>query len=274
MKMFWQAAIAVAAMMSASATAADMPVKARPIVEVYNWSGFYIGGNVGAAWGRTTFETATTFGPAFAAVDNAALSSASSPAFRKTGVIGGGQVGYNWQTGNWVWGFEADFDWQGVRQSSTGVFQFPSTLPGGVAGPPAQFFTVATSVNQDWLFTARPRFGFAASNWFLYGTGGLAVGKVNYTQALNLLPPFVTTTSASGTRVGWTAGAGIEYAISRRWSVKGEYLYVDLGRVSSTGAVNPAFAGYVSSTSVRVREDIARLGINYRFDAGPVVARH
>lgn len=133
------------------------------------------------------------------------------------------------QMGQWLLGVEADFDYMGLRGSNGGTFQFPSTLPGGPVGPPAQFFSTATSVSTDWLFTLRPRVGWVMNNWLVYATGGLAVADEKFSQTLTLLAPFVSTNSFTTTRVGWTVGGGVEYALNRNWSVKGEYLYVDLG---------------------------------------------
>lgn len=117
----------------------------------------------------------------------------------------------------------------------------------------------------SWLFTGRERLGWAADHWLVYVTGGLAVGKENFSQTITLLAPFVETASFSSTRVGWTVGAGVEYALSRNWSIKGEYLHVDLGSVGLNGTTTPPFAGLANPGSVRLTTEIARAGVNYRF---------
>jgi outer membrane immunogenic protein len=105
----------------------------------------------------------------------------------------------------------------------------------------------------------------ANNNWLLYVTGGLAVANEKFAQTLTLLAPFVETEAFSKTQLGWTVGGGIEYALNRNWSIKGEYLYVDLGTVSTTGTITPPFAGFINTSSVHLTTSIGRGGINYRF---------
>lgn len=258
-----------------SAIAADLPVKAGPaaVAEVSSWSGFYVGGNAGYDWGRAAYNGVLGAPAPFLPIDVAAISTASSPRLQPNGFTGGGQAGYNWQAGGAVFGVEADIQSFRLRASTTATLPFPSTLPGGLAGPPTAFFTTTSSVTSDWLFTARDRIGWANDHWLLYATGGLAVTKVSTNQNLALLAPFVFNASASDTRVGWTVGAGFEYMVSRNWSVKGEYLYLDFGTLNGTGVLTPAFAGLTLNNSTRLTANIARVGVNYHF-GGPVVARY
>jgi outer membrane immunogenic protein len=271
--------IAIAAVLTTSAMAADLAVKAPPMVPpvVYNWTGFYIGGNVGYSWGRSS-DTSTLTNTAgtglFAGTDKADLN----------GVIGGGQIGYNWQMQNWLVGLEADIQGSGERGSHyyncpTGVCTPSTTLGGplalviivpGVAVP----FSVAQRI--DWFGTVRGRVGFLATpNVLFYGTGGLAYGGVNTTESIGGPPPagFANT----DTRVGWTVGAGVEGVISGNWTAKLEYLHVDLGTTSGSFltpiAANPA--GFISSNySSHITDDIVRVGVNYRFSGAPLVARY
>jgi outer membrane immunogenic protein len=247
-----------------TAGAADMMVKApAPAATAFNWTGFYIGGNAGGAWGRDSV-TSTLNAPApFLAVDTAAVSNAASPNLNPKGFTGGVQAGYNWQTGNVVLGGETDFGYLGLKASNTSTVPFPSTLPGGAAGPPTVFFSQTTSDSTNWLFTARQRLGWANDNWLVYATGGLAVGREKFNQSILLVAPFVSTAANSTTRVGWTAGAGVEYALSRKWSIKAEYLHVDLGSIATTGIFTPAFAGLTVSGTARLTTEIARAGLNY-----------
>ena len=210
--------------------------------------------------------------PPFFAIDNAAVSAAASPSLRPSGFTGGGQAGYNWQTGAMVLGVEADIEAFRLRASTIGTFQFPSTLPGGLGGAPS-FFTPASSVSTDWLSTGRGRLGWANDHWLLYATGGVAVTNASVNQTIALQVPFVWNASASSTRVGWTVGAGFEYAMTRNWSVKGEYLYLDFGNLNGVGVLTPAFAGFVYTNSTHLTANIARVGVNYHFGA-PVVAKY
>jgi outer membrane immunogenic protein len=197
--------------------------------------------------------------------NTAAVSSAASPTFQSGSATAGAQAGYNYQWGNWVVGGEMDFEYLGLRGFNAGNFPFPSTLPGGAVGPPTAFFNTATSVSADWLFTARPRVGWAMREWLLYVTGGLAVGRENFSQTIAILAPFTETSGFATTRAGWTVGGGIEYAIARNWSIRGEYLHVDLGTVNTAGTLTPPFPGLTLTGSVRLTTEIARGGLNYRF---------
>ena len=264
--------LAAAALVSLAGTggavAADMAVKA-PMAPVSDctWCGFYVGDTIGYGWGRNRENsTFTAPVPPFVGVDVTAVSAAGSPRMNANGVTGGAQAGYNWQRGAAVYGLEADFNAFDLRGSTAGNFVFPSTLPGGAVGPPTTFFPAATSVSTDWLFTGRGRVGWATNGWLLYGTGGIAVSTVKVNQTIGLAAPFVETVAASSTRVGWTAGAGFEYVLNRNWSVKGEYLHVDLGKVNAVGVLTPAFAGLTYTTSAHVSANIARVGVNYHFD--------
>ena len=179
----------------ASAWAADLELPFKTPAGAFSWTGFYVGGNAGGAWGNEQVSQTFTAPAPFLAVDTAAISSSASQTFRPGSATAGGQAGYNYQWGNWVVGGEVDFEYLGVRGFNSGNFPFPSTLPGGAAGPPTAFFNTATSVSADWLFTARPRIGWATDEWLLYVTGGLAVGRESFSQTIAILAPFVETSS-------------------------------------------------------------------------------
>jgi len=256
----------LAALPLAGASAADLslPLKS-PASPAFNWSGFYVGGNAGGAWGNE--QISQTFGapPPFLAVDSAAISSSASQSFKSGNATAGVQAGYNYQSGNWVFGGELDFEYLGVRGTNSSNSPFPSTLPGGAAGPPTAFYNTSTSITADWLFTARPRVGWAVQDWLLYVTGGLAVGRESFSQSTVLLAPFVENSSFTTARAGWTVGAGVEYAIARNWSIRGEYLHVDLGTVNTNGTISPPSPGITQTGTVRVTTEIARAGLNYHF---------
>jgi len=241
--------------MVSGAGAADLYTKAPAYAPAWSWTGFYIGANAGYAWGRDDISS-VQISPGAAAVDLAATTAATSPSLRPNGFTGGGQIGYNWQTGNIVFGLEADFDYMGLRASQSVTAPFPSA--------PAASFTANTSMSTDWLFTARPRIGLAANNALFYVTGGLAVTDEKFNQTLALLPPFVVTSAASTTRAGWTVGGGVEWALKQNWSAKVEYLYADFGTLTTSGVIAPAAAGSTTN-SVHLTTNIARVGINYRY---------
>lgn len=261
------------------ASAADLPAKTYSkaptmVAAVYNWTGFYVGVNVGYGWGtdHTVLTTDTDGAPGgpFSALLNQANNVAAKPA----GIIGGAQAGYNWQQGRTLVGVEADVSGTDIHSSSD------------FSGPVGVTRFVHSDQRLEWLATLRGRIGFLATEQFLlYATGGLAVGQVNTNASLtttvpNNVPACLAAnigvcfgTSDRSTRIGWTAGAGGEFAFSPNWSVKAEYLFVSLDRTNSTGLdtrFNPPLR-FVADT----RNDfhIARVGVNYRF-GGPLVAKY
>jgi outer membrane immunogenic protein len=265
-KKFLMTVAVFATLAGGPAIAADMALKAAPPAPVYNWTGFYIGGNVGYSWG-TSDSTVNFLDPAGFVI------ASSSGSFSLDGVIGGGQIGYNWQTGSWVWGLEADI--QASGQNGTGTFTCAAGC--SVLGP------VTETLNQkiDWFGTARGRLGFTVTpTLLLYATGGLAYGDIETNGTIS--DP--TTFSTHALKSGWTAGGGIEDHVTPNWSVKLEYLFMDLGNVSSNGAittgviipgvphnciaacpVNHLSTTFASSGS-GITDSILRLGVNYKFN--------
>jgi outer membrane immunogenic protein len=254
-----------------SASAADLPVKA-PVQQaappiLYNWNGWYVGANAGYSWGTSAIDYAqdpgSTFGvPPFAA--GGMLSSSVSP----KSFIGGGQFGFNYQTGVWVLGIETDIAWRNRTDSVSYVLNpFSDNL--------------TLSDEQKWAGTLRGRIGLtsaAMSNWLFYVTGGLAYGSFEHsvTQFCNSLCTQTRTFSDSVTKAGWTLGGGVEVALTRNWSLGAEYLYMDFGTgtLSAAGAgvppfPNPGTTFPITTASFHDKSQVARLKLNYRFgDAG------
>jgi outer membrane immunogenic protein len=243
------AAICVAA----PAFAADLPARAyskapamASPVSVYDWSGFYVGANVGGTWDN---GTATNV-----ALNGTFVSSGSA---HNSGVIGGGQIGYNYMVSpGFLLGIEADVDGTSLKGSVLsldGSNQHSSKL--------------------DAFGTVRGRAGFAENNWLFYGTGGFAwsEGSVTRTQITTVaaLPPIPavagTVETASNTRTGWAAGAGVEWGITQNWTARVEYLYLDLGNATS---VFPLSNRQQTSS---LTMNVARVGVSYKF-GGPVAA--
>jgi outer membrane immunogenic protein len=265
---------AASSLIVTGALAADLPAKApvytkAPVMPVYDWTGFYIGGNIGYSWGRSSDTTDIT---------NAAgtVLFSSSDATDLNGVVGGGQIGYNWQMQTWVFGFEADI--QATDEKGTHNYLCPTTcIPAGFGIRPIPAVPISEALNQkiDWFGTVRGRIGFLATpQVLLYATGGLAYGEVA-SNAIGAVVNGVSTVlpGISSTNFGWTVGAGIEGMIAPNWTARLEYLYVDLGTVS--GAFTAPIAGttLTSNFSSRITDNILRVGINYKF-GGPVVANY
>jgi outer membrane immunogenic protein len=198
-------------------------------------------------------------------VNGAASPLALSNSLHPRGGLGGVQGGYNLQTGPWVVGFVADFDYRRARGKMS-----PAVLD--IFGD-----SLTYSTNQDWFGTVRGRIGISPTNsWLLYATGGLAYGKVDHsiTQTdATIGGPVPRSFSGGATKAGWTVGGGAEYALSKNWSIGAEYLYVDLGSDTvATGPNGAAIAGVPigafpsTRASFKDTSSIARLTLSYKLN--------
>jgi outer membrane immunogenic protein len=270
------AAIAVSVILGiGAASAADMPVKARPVAvdAVYNWSGFYIGANIGSieSAGNAHHQCINPTG----VFGGAGCDTIPDQALSGTGFLGGVQAGYNWQRGRWLFGVEGDVQGTSLRGSSTLVGAFPVVGFGAGATDPADT-TSSASARLNWLSTVRGRAGVISGSALFYVTGGVAVGGVQtaYSES-SVLGGGAYPSSSNTTRGGWTAGGGIEWSFAPKWSVKLEGLYYDLGSVSTYGTFVPPIAAFTFQVGERqeINGWIARVGVNYRL-GGPVVAKY
>jgi outer membrane immunogenic protein len=225
------AGFAAAAAAVPGAQAADMPIKAPRYVEpAASWAGWYIGAHAGAAWQSTQVDSVN---PVYGF-------NLGGSSFSKTGFIGGGQIGYNWQHGNFVFGLEGDI----------------SGLTGKGSGQ-AIDFSYATAQSQiRWLSTVRSRFGLAVGDTMAYMTAGLAIGGVK--NSVNNVFGEGLNYSSSKTKVGWTVGGGVEHMLNRNWTIGLEGLFVDLGK---TNVSVPGF----KTTRFHNQAVIGRLKLNYKF---------
>jgi outer membrane immunogenic protein len=259
------------ATLAAPAMAADMPVKA-PILKApppaFSWNGWYLGVNAGGVWGNADFTWAANpagFVPNPGEAN--AVSVAGTNTLKSSGFIGGGQIGYNYQLQNILFGLEGDIQYTGLSTSLTNG-------PIGSAILVPAITVLTQSYSSNWLSTVRGRIGIANGSWLLYGTAGAAIANVSFNDFVLYINSGTNETGAiSQTRVGWTAGVGAEWAFSGNWSGKLEYLHVDLGSLTSTVFdTNGNPASFVTQTH-KLTEDILRVGLNYRF-GGPVVAKY
>lgn len=296
-------ALSVAALafaLTGSALAADLPsYKAPPpppLPPPPLWAGFYVGLNAGGTWGNnnniyvTSVPIFRTAGPGPVLFSNAAaLGGTGVFSSNAAGFIGGGQIGYNWQFygGKLVAGVEADI--QGIAYSNNNR-NYIAAVP--AIGPFSVVTAMSARKSLDYLGTVRGRLGWLFTPTLLaYGTGGLAYGGVNLNVAgfqgvTPDFPPFATIGfpggSFSDTRVGWTAGGGLEWMFMPQWSAKVEYLYYDLGSVRTPGGLTTrTFAGALlwanaTEVSARFNGNIVRAGVNYHFNwgAAPIVAKY
>jgi outer membrane immunogenic protein len=242
---------------AAPALAADLPVapayyppRGFPPPAIYNWSGIYIGGNIGA----TLLSDQVTQVGAGTLTGGAN----SSP----VGLIGGGQVGANYQFSNWVVGVEASMS--GTNTSGSG--RVTNTLLS------TNSFTSAP----QWLATATGRLGYANNDWLFYAKGGAALMHVKYTETI-LGAGGVANAAAvlSDERTGFVAGAGIEYALTDNWSARAEYDFFGFGSKSYNFSSPNSVA--VVPASIRSNLNEITVGLNYRFTFGggaPLGARY
>lgn len=257
--------VAIGALIAAPAMAADMrmPLKAppAPVVSAYNWTGFYIGGEVGGGWvsQTTTIVTQSSATPGFPV--------GYSNTRSLSGFLGGINAGYNYQINQFVVGLDGDYTWADVTGSSSNV----SPTTGDVA---------THSDRMDWVATVTGRLGVVFNNnWLLYGKGGWAwaafhdnTSTFNATQTTLL-----DTSTASTTRDGWTAGVGIEWAFAPNWSAKVEYDYVgfegETHAITEVSAATGAVTFPLRSTTSNL--NMVKGGIDYHFNfGGPIATRY
>lgn len=223
----------------------------------FSWTGFYIGARLGGGFG------------------NSELTAHGEPVGRFTivpddqdldpdGFIGGGQVGFNWQMGRFlVLGAEADFLGGDLSANTAGAHSVPQLFP---------FVSdVPLHARQDinWFGTVRGRVGFAPwCKWLVYGTGGFAYADVDDSVEFDLRSSGGNSTypaSHSGTQTGWTAGGGIEFAVSQHWTIKAEYLYIDVGDRTAIGNPIPANPPFQVRYNWDAQFHTFTAGVNFKF---------
>lgn len=244
------AALAVVAVVgfASAASAADMAIKApqppRPVA-AFDWSGFYVGAHVGGGWKSNSWIEPGT---------NGIPAGTQTASYNATGLIGGGQAGYNYQRGWAVFGIEGEISGSGIKGEAS---CFPEL--------PAEVQTCSTNVK--WMATVTGRFGVAFDRTLVYVKGGYAWARENLANPLTLpLPP--VTWQTSDNRGGGTVGIGVEYGFTPNWSAKVEYDYIDFG-THDVGFPSPAPGVVPFNENVRQKVSLVKVGINYRF-GGPI----
>ena len=239
MKKILVAGIAAAAFCGAPALAADMPVKAPYAAPVFNWTGFYVGGNGGYGWNDRD--------PSVGIINNLGATAGPFPGVSAHGGFGGAQLGYNWQASSWVVGWEADIQAADISASST------STVGAN---------NLFQKKSVDYFGTVRGRLGYAFGQLLVYGTGGFAYGGVHNQDIVN----GVANANSSQTKTGYAAGGGFEWALNQVWSAKLEYQHIDLGHTTGLSApVIPPNGVTIFVSPLNNRFDTVRIGLNYKF---------
>jgi outer membrane immunogenic protein len=292
MKKLILGSVALAAMITGPAMAADMPVRApsvyRAPAPAWSWTGFYVGGEVGAKWLNDRWTATSLFDGGGPVIGSTALPiDASSPRhYDITGARVGGYVGYNWQfDSKWVAGIEADAAWAHASSTQAG---FPGcaiasicVAPGFATPNGLPFGGDTTRVTMNWDASVRGRLGYLVTpDTLIYGTGGVAFQNVEaFGQCGSLISSalcFTTTgqtapspgITQSTTLVGWTIGAGVEAHLWGNWLLRAEYRYADFGAWSTSFAFPPPAPGVGNNTyrlSNSVNTNIATAGLAYKF---------
>lgn len=234
-----------------------MAVSTGAFASDYNWSGLYVGGHAGYGWGDWNVDLSNSSG---AIHYNDPFVPATGSLAVEDNWIGGFQAGYNHQFGSLVLGIEADASWTGIE--ANGRFTTPA--------PNHTTWDISTKL--DAFGTVRARVGYAFGRAMIYGTGGLAWGIVDATQATNWFAPAPVAeggrTAGDTNHIGWTIGAGAEWAFAQNWSVKGDYLYVDLGEENYAldGTTKPGgTVPYTETFATDLNFHAVRVGVNYKF---------
>ncbi|MGD0332304.1 MAG: outer membrane beta-barrel protein [Xanthobacteraceae bacterium] len=244
-------------LVTGSALAADMPMKA-PAAPAYQWGGCYLGVNVGGGASGTNFASAVDPGTYLAAGDAATVGASGGGGANADGILAGGQAGCNFQSGTLVYGLEGDFDYFHTNPQFNNN---TNTLANGNA------FAIAQSLTTNFLATVRPRIGIAADRNLAYITGGAAFTSVSYTTSYvdANTPPGTGTASASRALIGWTAGAGWEYAWADHWTVRAEYLLTSFPTTNALGTIAGAGGTNTLHGSTDLVIQIIRAGVNFKF---------
>lgn len=231
--------------------------EAPPATGTYDWSGGYIGGHLGYGMGKgdTRFEPL----PSAATFINL---QPQTVRVKPRGVLGGGQLGYNWQFGNVVFGGEGSLSVANIKKT---VIVNPIIQNNGTPFAGAGFLAAGQKIK--WLGSVRPRLGGAFGNVLVYGTAGLAFARVDYVATTDFRPVGTTQYPAafSKTRKGWTAGGGVEVAVSKKVSIRGEYLYYDLGNASFTASPTPALPPFQVQYTWQTKLHTFSGGVNFHF---------
>lgn len=269
MKRIIIAAAAFAAISTAPALAADMAVKAAPVIAARpacaQFGGFYLGGNVGYAYYEHNFNDRGALGPG--------IDSGLGATYRDTqsGWNAGVQGGYNYQSGCTLFGVEADWSWSDVRASS-----FNQDGDQTAAVPLTDSVTLSSKMR--WFGTVRARSGIIVDNVLLYATGGFAYANFDRAFAFfNDNGPPASVFTSNNTRWGWTAGVGTEWAFAPNWSLKSEVLYMQFEKSTITAIGNGTGIGNLGVPYGLESQDqvwVSRVGLNYRFGGPGVVAKY
>jgi outer membrane immunogenic protein len=214
------------------------------IAQAADWTGVYVGENSGVAIGTTNVKTSTVSSPTgyFATTSPPAIAAAGDQNPSLSNIIGGILAGFNYQTGVFVVGAEADFGAMPLSVTQTNTAVYPCCAP--------TRFTINQTVKTQWVATARPRVGFATGDILIYGTGGAAFTNINYQELFTDTFAVAHETGAKeAAMAGYTFGGGMELKFLSNGSLGVQYLYADFGRLSTTSNNLRAYAPPIAFTA-------------------------
>jgi len=242
------AAAAAMICLSSATHAADLIIEPEPDlltpvdIDLFDWSGVYVGGHLGYVTGQQSDnlpippEGGKTPLPQMPVDDNPGAA------------FGGVHAGYNWQSGSFVYGLEADLDFTGLKRGKNFHTYYGNTTYSG-----------SLFMESDWQASVRARAGYAVDSWLIYGTGGVAFARSEVLAVGNPNPVQYPLVSGTNTHIGWTAGAGIEKAFAPNWIGRVEARYTDFGSETyDLGAFGEEVKSRWNQTSVN-------LGLSYKF---------
>ena len=245
-------AISILSISAASAFAADLPARMytkAPAVMVYDWSGFYIGANGGWGSSRNCWDLQSVTGVGF-------VGPISEGCHNATGGVAGGQIGYRWQTGAWVFGVEGQGDWANLRGSN---LSSPQALTAAV--------TNQTTIDAFGMIVGKA--GYAMNNALFYVNSGVAIASSKFRGILT--GTGLTIDSANEVRLGYAAGAGIEYGFAPNWSAAVEYDHFFMDQSANDMKV----LGVTTRTDTMHQDvDLVTVRLNYHFGGSAVVAKY
>jgi len=262
------AAAAMGAALTQSALAADLgvraapPVYAPPAVVAPTWTGVYIGFNGGWGWSTANNNT-LTLSPStpVGALGAFPVTTFGGNNGNANGPVFGGQLGYNYQAGNWVFGVEGDVDGANIRNNNGGAVAVPAlgTLGSGFI-----------NAKQEWLASIRGRLGYTWGPGMIYVTGGGAWTGVKVDGGATIASATTIATGTfdqSSTLSGWVVGAGYEWMIAPNWALRGEYLYYGFNNSTSGGTLTfPITGANVTGNTGKLNTSVVRVGLDYKFD--------
>ncbi len=257
MRKFFAAAIIAPAIAGGALAAGVSSMNGPP---VFTWTGFYGGESSAYTWtgDKATRAPDGLWATAFDAASSAFTAANGASAGQPHSFLGGGQIGFNYQIQSLVFGLESDLTYTNLATA---------TSPAALSNGPTESVAYTSGVGSHWLSTMRGRFGTTIDHLLVYTTGGFAVAGRNFNNGAVVLSPDgqdFSIGTAARTAAGLAVGGGLEYALTKNWTLKGEYLYTDLGPGRTLGGSSASIPA--ANRQGDLDEKVVRAAISYKFD--------